>query len=142
METIPIVSLIQRMGSTCRPGLARASNRRVSDEIRTMEGKGRSLPVVSTDQVYKTYWEVSMRRVQHPNGQKVDYQLAGHPISYHYVVVFPFHSNTKKVTIIRQGLNEWWFQFPTGGHNPKKANSFLSTARFELSEEAHLTNGT
>ncbi len=82
--------------------------------------------------------------MEHPNGEHVAYDLAGHPPSYAFVVVFPFDSATRSVTLIRewqQGLNEWWWQLPTGAHDPRKARSREESARFELEEEARLAGG-
>uniref|UniRef100_A0A7S2TH60 Nudix hydrolase domain-containing protein n=1 Tax=Lotharella oceanica TaxID=641309 RepID=A0A7S2TH60_9EUKA len=116
----------------------------IDSQIQAIENKSKKpLPVVSEKQLYKRFWEVSQRTVKHPNGPEVEYQLMGHPPTFKYVVVFPFHSKTKQVTLIRQwqqGLNQWWWQFPTGGHKPQNKDELKSGAD-ELSEEARLRGG-
>ncbi|KAH7432992.1 hypothetical protein KP509_07G049600 [Ceratopteris richardii] len=75
----------------------------------------------------------------------VDYDIVGsRTVSFHYCTVFPFNTTMKTVTLIKeyaQGANDFLFGVPTGGLS-EKHTSLEDCIRKELSEEAHLHEGT
>ncbi|KAI5083227.1 hypothetical protein GOP47_0002970 [Adiantum capillus-veneris] len=75
----------------------------------------------------------------------VDYDIVGSKtVSFHFCTVFPFNTSLKTVTLIKeyaQGANDFVFGVPTGGLS-EKHTSLEDCVRKELSEEAHLHEGT
>eukprot|EP00466_Bigelowiella_natans_P013902 jgi/Bigna1/89500/estExt_fgenesh1_pg.C_500074 len=142
------------MGAACSAGSKRScsssnpssSQKSVETVVQELEAKYPSEPlkIIHQMSVHKDFWEVRERLVKHPKGNQIKYQLCGHPPTYAYVVVFPFHHASQTVTIIRewqQGLNQWWWQLPTGGWDRSKAKDLNECACNELAEEAMLVKG-
>ncbi|KAH8913598.1 hypothetical protein BT69DRAFT_1358979 [Atractiella rhizophila] len=103
-------------------------------------------PIVSENTAYKRYVSVKDRKVQFPDGRIIDWDVVGHGSpAPNFTVVFPFHSASKTVTMIReyaQGTNTFHISFPSGSVDWKKHTSAEHGARNELNEEARLEGGT
>eukprot|EP00250_Pteridium_aquilinum_P017227 c23515_g1_i1 orf=355-1083(-) len=114
------------------------------------------LQIVKEELCYSRYLNVYNRVVEFPITEAnkaetgvrcttVDYDIVGSKtVSFHYCTVFPFNSSTKMVTLIKeyaQGANDFLFGVPTGGLSEKHV-SLEDCVRKELSEEAHLREGT
>ena len=110
------------------------------------QGEGGGLAVEAEERVYRRYLEVRDRTVRHPGAEHrtVSYDLVGHPPGYGYALVFPFHTATREVTLVRewcQAPNAFMWGLPGGCYEPGKHATLEAAARDELSEEAHLTGG-
>ena len=123
-------------GGMGRPGSSSSSG----------QGEGEGLAVEAEERVYQRYLEVRDRTVRFPGTEHrtVSYDLVGHPPSYSYALVFPFHTATREVTLVRewcQAPNAFVWGLPGGCYEPGKHATLEAAARDELSEEAHLTGG-
>ena len=84
-----------------------------------------------------------LQSLRHPGAEHrtVSYDLVGHPPSYSYALVFPFHTATREVTLVWewcQAPNAFMWGLPGGCYEPGKHATLEAAARDELSEEAHL----
>ncbi|KAJ3276832.1 hypothetical protein HDV01_002887 [Terramyces sp. JEL0728] len=93
---------------------------------------------------YKRYLSLWHTKVEYPNGQIIDWDSVGSGKQPpHFVVIFPFNTNTKKVTLIKeynQGINDLRFTLPSGAFD--KHPTILDCAKKELNEEARLKDGS
>jgi hypothetical protein len=98
-------------------------------------------------EVYRRFLAVYDRKVVYPDGRVADFDIVGHPRSYHFVCVFVFHTADRSVTLLREfaqaGLPEaaLVFGLACGGYDPRKHRSAQHAAESELSEEAQLEGG-
>ena len=98
-------------------------------------------------EVYRRFLAVYDRKVVYPDGRAADFDIVGHPRSYHFVCVFVFHTADRSVTLLREfaqaGLPEaaLVFGLACGGYDPRKHRSVQHAAESELSEEARLEGG-
>ena len=98
-------------------------------------------------EVYRRFLAVYDRKVVYPDGRVADFDIVGHPRSYHFVCVFVFHTADRSVTLLREfaqaGLPEaaLVFGLACGGYDPRKHRSVQHAAESELSEEAQLEGG-
>ena len=98
-------------------------------------------------EVYRRFLAVYDRKVVYPDGRSADFDIVGHPRSYHFVCVFVFHTADRSVTLLREfaqaGLPEaaLVFGLACGGYDPRKHRSAQHAAESELSEEARLEGG-
>ena len=98
-------------------------------------------------EVYRRFLAVYDRKVVYPDGRAADFDIVGHPRSYHFVCVFVFHTADRSVTLLREfaqaGLPEaaLVFGLACGRYDPRKHRSAQHAAESELSEEAQLEGG-
>ena len=98
-------------------------------------------------EVYRRFLAVYDRKVVYPDGRAADFDIVGHPRSYHFVCVFVFHTADRSVTLLREfaqaGLPEaaLVFGLACGGYDRRKHRSAQHAAESELSEEARLEGG-
>ena len=98
-------------------------------------------------EVYRRFLAVYDRKVVYPDGRVADFDIVGHPRSFHFVCVFVFHTADRSVTLLREfaqaGLPEaaLVFGLACGGYDPRKHRSVQHAAESELSEEAQLEGG-
>ena len=98
-------------------------------------------------QVYRRFLAVCDRRVVYPDGRIADFDIVGHPRSFHFVAVFVFHSADCSITLLREfaqaALPEaaLIFGLVCGGYDPRKHRDVRHAAEAELSEEARLEGG-
>jgi len=103
--------------------------------------------VVREGEAHRRYLAVYDRVVRFPGGREVAWDVVGHPPSFAYAAVLPFHSGGSggEVTLVRewaQGPNRWVFGLPTGCFDRQRHASLEACARAELSEEARLKGGS
>ncbi len=53
-------------------------------------------------EVYRRFLAVYDRKVVYPDGRAADFDIVGHPRSYHFVCVFVFHTADRSVTLLRE----------------------------------------
>lgn len=90
---------------------------------------------------FRRYQTVYERTVRFPDGKRISYDVLGQPSTQcASVLVFPYDSRTRTVTMIREycpGTHEMLLGFPAGMAEAKH-DTFAHAARAELSEEAGL----
>lgn len=148
-------SLITSRDQTCRRALVAsrsvngegeaATSSKVSKVRQAMSGNGAGFTIISERPVFQRYQTIWDRKVRFPDGHVVSYDVFGNEQSnFKSVFVFPFHSATQTVTLIKEyspGANEEQFSFVAGMFERDKHASLEQAAYSELSEEAHLKGG-
>ncbi|KAJ4457014.1 hypothetical protein PAPYR_7658 [Paratrimastix pyriformis] len=106
---------------------------------------GDSFDVVQESKIFQRYLQVWDRKVHFPNTlNPISFDVVS-SISPQFVVIFPFDCQSETVTLIReycQGPHRLCWSLPCGGFTPGKHSTLAEAAQFELSEEAHLCQGT
>ena len=98
-------------------------------------------------EVYRRFLAVHDRRVIYPDGRTADFDIVGHPRSFHFVAVFVFHASDCSVTLLREFAQAappaaaLVFGLVCGGYDPRKHRDVRHAAESELSEEARLEGG-
>lgn len=110
-----------------------------------IQTSGSSFEILDEKTLFHRYQTVYQRDVRYPDGTIVSYDILGTPhTDFKSVFVFPYHTATRTVTMLREyapGQNSIHPAFVAGMYEPAKHASLVDAAVKELSEEAQLKGG-